>query len=812
MQRMPDKWFDTARRRWVIRWTVIFLLLLLWGRLLAAANRQSVTFDEIIHILQGTLYWQSWSLYSVVQNPPLINALLGLPVQLLFHPNIPFTDPTWLSNDWLNISKVFMWQSNPNGLQLIWTARLVIMLLTMLLGAMVYRFAGRLFRRPAAGLLALFIFSFDPNILAHGFLATTDLGMALFLTLLVYVAWRFWVGRGRQSGVFWGVTAVALGLAFSAKFTAIILIPALYLLILYRGIVLHQSWREVARAGFVVTGWILIGALILLAMYRFQWPLLAADYRIQQEHQFAGHSAFFHGQVKVGGWWYYFPITFLIKTPLVTLILILGALVQTVRREQWRSWSLFWLLLPAASIMAAGLLSQVNIGYRYLSPILPLLFIFIGGLVGLPVRANTQVPEGSQEHLVPLWRPVLVLLLCGLGITSLSIHPHYLAYFNILVGGPANGWQWLVDSNLDWGQDIAALANYEKTHLLRSYQAAWLGTAPLSVYGVERGQPMAVWPQGKEDDLSDNFYPPAPAPGQYVISATQLQGVYLKNPARFAWFLAQTPHDRIGYSLFVYDVPATGAPVGLGLSGIGLPMIEVSDYQQAFQSNDVSPRWFDARTSFLWPGGKEVAAWTAIGDGHRPTHPLLAQFYPNGPDISGESKVDGRDWRYHLYAWPDSPLVSHLTGPVATTNLGQPTESVQGLAHHQLEGTAVFGDTFELLGYQVDGETADQSLDLLTFWRVTQPPFTDLKIFVHLLAQNGQIAAQHDALDVRPQGLQPGDELAQLHIIPLPESLPSGQYVLQIGLYRAGDFSRLTVPVKDGVIDRILGPTIRLNR
>jgi hypothetical protein len=452
-----------------------------------------------------------------------------------------------------------------------------------------------------------------------------------------------------------------------------------------------------------------------------------------------------------------------------------------------------WLL--AGTFAAASLVSRVNIGYRYLLPILPLLFVLVGAL---------WQRRGCQS--------VIGVGLLWLAAESLWLHPAYLAYFNQIAGGPANGWRVAVDSNLDWGQDIAALAEYEKSHLLRPYQVAWLGTAPLSAYGVERGQAMAVWPQGQEDDLFDNFYPPAPAPGQYVISVTQLQGVYLKNRTRFAWFLAQTPQDQIGYSLFVYEVPATGAPVGLGLSGIGLPMIEVSDYQQAFQSNDVSPRWFDARTTFLWPRGEEAAAWTAVGDGHRPTHPLLAQFYPARPAITGESNVDGRDWRYHLYAWPNSPISSALAGPETVTDLNRPAESVEGIGRYRLEETVVFGDTFELLGYQVAGEPGEKSLDLLTFWRVTQPPSADLKIFVHLLAENGQVSAQHDGLDVQPQGLQPGDELAQLHTIPLPELLPSGHYLLQIGLYRADDFSRLTVPVKDGVVDRIFGPTIHLNR
>ena len=105
-------------------------------------------------------------------------------------------------------------------------------------------------------------------------------------------------------------------------------------------------------------------------------------------------------------------------------------------------------------------------------------------------------------------------------------------------------------------------------------------------------------------------------------------------------------------------MPATGPAVGIGLAGIGPEMITPADFAAAFQSNDVSPRWFDARTSFLWPGGGETAVWTAVGDGHQPTHPLLQAFYPPAPAISGQNEVQGRVWRYGLYDWPVSPVTA----------------------------------------------------------------------------------------------------------------------------------------------------------
>src|SRR5690606_5940704 len=146
---------------------------------------QSDTFDEIIHIMHGVLYWQHQPLFPVVQNPPLINAVIGLPVTLLFHPALPVDNPLWASRDWLRISQFFAWELNSNGLQLVWGGRLAIIILAVLLGGLLYRATAHMTGDKRAGLLVLLLYSFDPNLLAHAHLATTDLGTAFCLFLAV---------------------------------------------------------------------------------------------------------------------------------------------------------------------------------------------------------------------------------------------------------------------------------------------------------------------------------------------------------------------------------------------------------------------------------------------------------------------------------------------------------------------------------------------------------------------------------------------------------------------------------------------------
>lgn len=805
-------------------WAALFLLLLLWGRLWHAAAVKSDTFDEIIHIMQGVLYWQHQPLYPVVQNPPLINALIGLPVTLLFQPALPVDYPLWASRDWLRISQFFAWELNSNGLQLIWAGRLAIITLATLLGGLLYRGTSQLTGSRPTGLLALLLYSFDPNILAHAHLATTDLGMSFFLFLAVYGIGRYWQVRERR-GWYYLAAGVALGCALAAKFSGLILLPALLLITLYRlwyDPEIRTHWRQTCAEPL---GWLLLGGLIFLAIYRFDLAALRADFVEQQAHQLSGHSAFLAGELSVEGWWYYLPFVFLIKTPLPVLLLLVGSGMAFLLRRRY-AWQIVWPLLVAGGVAGAGLVSRVNIGYRYLLPMLPLLYLFMGQVLHNEWRVASgewrvaprshQFPRLSRYPLIWFAAALLTLFIAE----SLLFHPDYLAYFNQLVGGPKNGWRYVVDSNIDWGQDLKALADYVEEQGLGPVQVAWLGSAPLEAYGVA-GVAIPIWPVAREEPLYDPFYPARPAPDVYVLSVTQLQGVYLKNPDRFAWFRAQEPTDRVGYSLLVYDVAAAGQPASLALSGIGMSHLALSDFEQAFgESNQVRPRWYDARRSLLWPGGAGESVWAAVGEGHWPEHPALQAMYPANPVLQGQNQDNAAQiWQYRLYQWDTSPVAAALQAQLpalvgtAYTDLGWSKAEVVGSQQWEqlrqpLPGPALFGEMWQLLGYTVLGEGAAQAgqpLELLSYWQVAAAAEGLYKIFVHVLDENGQIVAQDDALDVRVSGLQPGDQFAQLHTIFLPPELPAGRYALQMGLYESETFARLTIPVTvDRAVDRVL--------
>ncbi|MBX3058327.1 MAG: phospholipid carrier-dependent glycosyltransferase [Anaerolineae bacterium] len=753
------------------RWLAILLLLLFFARLLHTESLKSITFDEPVHALNAVQYFQAKPMVPTINNPPLIHAVMGLLVYLTgLTYDMGYEHDVWEWGNGFDIAHVFFWQINENWPQFFWVSRLAVMFLALFLASLVFRWAGQLHASSAAALFALLLLTFDPNLLAVSSLASTDLGIAAFFTLAGYALWRYWRHPSWGRLVWAGIT---VGLTLGAKFSGVVLVPAMLLMVVYRWWSLDRSRMGAVRAVGTTAVILAIAAFVLLAIYRFQVSLLVDDYQFQQAHFSEGHEAYLLGKTSMSGWWYYYPLVFLAKTPTGLLVLLgIGLGLWAMNRSLRTRWELVWPLLLAAAIFAATLTSSVNIGYRYLLPALPPLFVFLGHLV-LP---RTPV----------VWRGVTAVALAAFILASVRIHPHYISFFNALAGGPDNGWRIAVDSNLDWGQDLEAVGRYLAERDIVDAHISWFSTAMPKRYGIP-GTSFLTTPPSHRDLINDDWFPERPLPGIYAISATQLAGPYLHDKAeQMTWFRQRQPDDKVGYSYFIYDVKAVGDPAGLALSGIGIAMLEPDNLALMTKmagGNNVRLRRFDGRTSFLWPGGGGVeSVWTAVGDGHLPTHPLLQKLYPpTGPTLLGERELDGQTWRYALYQWAQSPIQP----PVQAAN------------------TAVFGETLQFLGYEAAEYVAGRPLELLTYWRVKERDGRDLKLFVHVLDETGALVAQHDGLDVATGELQPGDEFAQLHTLSLPDDLPPGQYTVQTGVYDPTTLTRLQISVGEPYQDHL---------
>jgi hypothetical protein len=249
--------------------------------------------------------------------------------------------------------------------------------------------------------------------------------------------------------------------------------------------------------------------------------------------------AFLAGRRSRTGWWYFFPATIALKTPIPLLLLLGVGLVQLARGRAGPGWPYVW--LPFAIFLGLVMTRPMNIGHRHVLPVYPFLFV-AGGIAAASLWAAAAP-----------WRRAARAIVAALGVwyaaDAVAIHPHYLAFFNAFGGGPANGYNLLVDSSLDWGQDLPGLKRYMDQHGIPRVKLAYFGTADPAYYGIQA-------------DRLPGYQPPPPSvlvqnvrPGDIVaVSATHLQELYLEPGMETLMreLRARKPLAMIGYSILVY--------------------------------------------------------------------------------------------------------------------------------------------------------------------------------------------------------------------------------------------------------------------
>ena len=583
------------------------LLLLIYFALgLDHITHASITFDEGPHLAVGytTLRTGDFRLQPVHIHPPLANVLAAAP--LLAQDDLPNPRDVggWEINSLSAITDAVVWQySHPARIAT--AGRVPILLVGVLLGALIHRCASDLGGRKA-GLLALILYALDPNMIAHGSLITTDMVATFLIVATMYISSRnlgfsiadFRAGGKKQEYTSDGWKVVSrllaigslLGLAQLAKVSALMLIPVVGFLLFLR------TYRDVPpahRASSLqhltlrftvhVLAVFLFAVFIVWAGYGFEiaavpgFPIaLPAATHIRiflalRDHYDLGHPTFLQGQVRDHGWWTYFPIAFVLKTPLPTLLLAAWSLVRlafnALRQTlhfKLRALSHMGLWLFPLLYAVSSLFSTVNIGYRHLLPVLPFLYIGIGITVstkdavrrkklGIRNEKLADQESRSQRPASSIRRRAANLtfyaLVVWLALGTVTLAPYYLTFFNELAGGATNGYRHLVDSNLDWGQNLWDLRRWMREHNESHVSYAHYSPARPDVYGIRADflppDPRAV-----------DFTPWNPAPGLYAIGATVLQGPYAPDVNTYAWFRAREPDAVLGNALFVYRVPS----------------------------------------------------------------------------------------------------------------------------------------------------------------------------------------------------------------------------------------------------------------
>lgn len=576
-------------------------MLLHAGLALHAAWRTSPTIDEFSHLPAGISYWQTGRFGLYHHNPPLAKLLAALPV-LAARPIVDYSGSYAQAlaagepPGHVPFAQEFMRANAARYFDLFRLARIPIVLLSLLGMAILYRWGRDRFGE-RAGLLAAGIWAFEPNLIAHAGVATTDLAAAVLILGAVDAFRRFLAAATLRRAL---VAGVVLGLALLTKFTALvllplfaifplvrrprgktwILVPVVALFVLNLGYLFEGTGRPLGSFPFLSTALTrprtggvpphrqarFYQMLFDQRQNRFEGTLLdrlpspvPAEYLLGLDEQSfeaspglpgGGYAVYARGEVRRGGWWWYDLYALLVKTPLAIGMLGLFAMCAAVVAPALRRPvpdDLFWIAPAVLLLLVMSAMTGMDLGVRYLLPIFPFVYLGIMRLVRTPWVALPAIAYGT------------------LVLSTLRVHPHELSYFNEAAGGPKRGGEHLLDSNIDWGQDLLELRRVldERSPGAAAVGLAYFGAVDPKLAGI-------TWFVPPRDPRT---VPPGRAlpsdgplrPGLYAVSVNFVYGLPHRvtdmagssiavDEGAFGYFRRLEPFDRAGYSILLYRV------------------------------------------------------------------------------------------------------------------------------------------------------------------------------------------------------------------------------------------------------------------
>ena len=568
-----------------------------------AAGRESPTYDEPYHAVSAWVQSNRHDFRIDNEDPPLWQYWASLPngpdaLRADFDGALWRDMATDVSNQWAWMHATLYGTPDNDAARLIGRCRAMMLVVAVALGGLVAGWAWRL-GGPIAAVAATALFAFDPNFLAHGSLMKNDVAASLAWLAL---AWGLWdVGRRATAGSI-GRMAVLAALPITVKYSGVLvaaLVPATLGLRALSGAAWPVFGRSVVtrRGRLVATGGITLftAGVIVVAIwaaygFRFRsgpaltdrldvamlanratdherqtqpgraepgWAVRAATaaerYHLLPEPFVAGflftygeslvRPSYLLGEVSYTGWWYYFPLVMLMKTPVATLAAAAGTagLAIAWRRGMTGRWAATALAMSVAVYMASAVSTNLNIGLRHVLPVYPPIFIAIGWALATAVRrwGRRAIVGGC-------------VLAIGLVVETAAAWPHLIPFTN----RPALAWAGgdrralFTDSNLDWGQDLPLLAAWQRAHAGPLY-LAYFGLADPRSFGI-RYVPL---PGGYAYDPPPRQFPPVDRAAWVAVSASLLQSTpYTDDRFKgyYARLAARKPEQVLGGSIYVF--------------------------------------------------------------------------------------------------------------------------------------------------------------------------------------------------------------------------------------------------------------------
>ncbi|MGW2934774.1 phospholipid carrier-dependent glycosyltransferase [Streptomyces sp. NPDC001156] len=533
-------------RRPLLMAAVLALLAQMAFAMVTTAVQQTPTIDEPVYVGTAVVYVREHSLRFNPEHPPLGKLIIATGT-VLAHPRL---EPGF-RGDQGRLGRRLLYESGNDPWRVMFWARLPVMVMTLLFGLVVFAFARDLIGA-VGGLAALALYTFSPDLITNGSLATLDVPAAGFT---VMAAWLMWRAR-RRPLPYLPLAGLASGAAVATKMSTLPAVPVLLALAAW------SSWhakasaaprsRRAAHALLAAAGVAAVLVGVVWAAYlavdpRLRWSTpanvppvhglraLLIDwlpfpdaYRDGMRIQFGFESATWHGylfgRLYTGSLWYYLPAALLVKTPLGMSALWLCGALALVAVPRLRA-AVPYVLLPPAVLLAAAMQGSRDLGVRY--AIFVPVFLAIAAACVLALRRRWSYT-------------VTAVLILFVAVSSLRTYPYYLPYSNEAFGGPAKTHLRLHDSNVDWGQDLGRLADRlrERYPDERDVWLVYKGSGVPSWYGIHGRNPLKV--------------PPSRVHGLLAVSDTSIA----KAEGRLAELIRTSRAiDDVGHSVTIFRRP-----------------------------------------------------------------------------------------------------------------------------------------------------------------------------------------------------------------------------------------------------------------
>ncbi|MEK7465338.1 MAG: glycosyltransferase family 39 protein [Patescibacteria group bacterium] len=617
----------TARPR--IAYLFLGILVIISAILMRGSSLgESAIMDEKAHIPAGYGYARYLDYRLNPEHPPLLKVLAGISL-IPLNPRFPTADKSWTSdvNGQWNAGDAFLYFSGNNADDILQQARLGAIFLTLLTIILIYIWGAELLGRWWA-LLPAGLFALSPTVLEHGHFVTTDIAatFGLLLSTYLFLRWMLAPSKGKLAAA-----GIGFGIAQLSKFSLVLLVPFFFILL---AVFLFAKWRrrkynpEAITDGIRISkkAWRLIAGLILIfaigyALVYVAYAILVTNYPAAKQiadtenilamynpkiiativiafaknsilrpfgdyllgffmvlqRSAGGNTGYFFGDVSNFGWWYYFPVVFLIKEPLPSLLLLFSALfagIGMIRKNgtteklpfgkrfldylgthfhefgMWVFIIIYWVY---------SMRSPLNIGVRHVLPTIPLIYILL--TTGLKQWWNAPSVQKTGRIIKTVF---LSALLVWYAAEAFLAYPYFLSYFNEIGGGTWNGYRYVTDSNYDWGQDMKRLQEFVKANRISKIAVDYFGGGNPAYY---LGSDVAEsWSSALGNPKEKGIEWLAVSVGTLESALGTLHGTVVRNPEdEYTWLtelrpsakgIGQVPPPdyRAGTSIFIYKL------------------------------------------------------------------------------------------------------------------------------------------------------------------------------------------------------------------------------------------------------------------